>query len=141
MTQEETTRAHEIALASGGSRGRILLRIVNDLLFIDIVGEPSGPDLVDCFRRALATGRLKASMRAMVDLTEFSGAVDWRAVDTIARMAPWGRGRPGEARVAYVVRNQPFFLLIKAAWARFPLVQYRIFFSRPEAMVWLEAPL
>jgi hypothetical protein len=138
---DAAARSPEISISAGGSRGRILLRIVNDLLFVDIVGEPSGPDLVDCFRRALATGRLKPCMRTIVDLTDFSGAVDWRAIDTIARMAPWGRGRPGEARVAYIVRNQPFFLLIKAAWARFPLVQYRIFFSRTEAMVWLEAPL
>jgi hypothetical protein len=78
-------------------------------------------------------------MRTMVDLTSFSGAVDWRAIDTIARMAPWGRGRPGDARVAYIVRNQPFFLLVKAAWARFPLVQYRVFFSPTEALVWLQA--
>jgi len=80
-------------------------------------------------------------MRTIVDLTNFSGAVDWRAIDTIARMAPWGRGRPGDARVAYIVRNQPFFLLIKAAWARFPLVQYRIFFSRREGLAWLDMPV
>jgi hypothetical protein len=140
MSQEETARPPETALSVGSSRGRILLRIVNDRLFIDIIGEPTGPDLIDCFRRALATGQLKPSMRTMVDLTQFSGTVDWHSIDTIARMAPWGRGRPGAARVAYVVRNQPFFLLIKAAWARFPLVQYRIFFSRQEALVWLEAP-
>jgi hypothetical protein len=136
---EAVSRAPEVSISAGGSQGRILLRIVNDLLFIDIVGEPSGPDLIDCFRRALASGRMKPCMRSMVDLTSFSGTVDWRAIDVIARMAPWGRGRPGEARVAYIVRNQPFFLLVKAAWARFPLVQYRIFFSRNEAVVWLQA--
>lgn len=97
--------------------------------------------MIDCFRRGLATGRMKPCMRTIVDLTNFCGAVDWRAIDTIARMAPWGRGRPGEARVAYIVRNQPFFLLIKAAWARFPLVQYRIFFSRREGMAWLDMPV
>jgi hypothetical protein len=136
---ESVPQAAQVSISAGSARGRVLLRIVDGLFFVDVVGEPSGPDLVDCFRRALATGWLKPCMRTMVDLTGFSGSVDWRAIDTIARMAPWGRGRPGDARVAYIVRNQPFFLLIKAAWARFPLIQYRIFFSRHEAMSWLEA--
>ena len=124
---------------SGPSDRRIELRITADLLFVDLIGEPSGPDMVECFRRALDSGWLKPSMRTLVDLTEFHGTVDWAAIDAIARMAPWGRGTPGAARVAYVVRNAPFMLLIKAAWARFPLVSYRVFFSRDEAMVWLAA--
>lgn len=137
---ESTPQLTVVSISAGGSRGRVLLRIVEDRLFVDLVGEPDGADLIDCFKRGLESGRMKPSMRCLVDLTQFRGAVDWRAIDTIARMAPWGRGRPGDARVAYVVRNQPFFLLIKAAWARFPLVQYRIFFSSNEALAWLEMP-
>ena len=130
----------DVSISAGGSQGRVLLRISQDLLFVEVIGEPRGDDLVDCFRRGLDSGRLRPSMRSLVDLTQFNGTVDWRAIDAIARMAPWGRGRPGAARVAYVVRNQPFFLLIKAAWARFPLIQYRIFFSRRDALVWLDTP-
>jgi hypothetical protein len=134
---EEVSRSPDYSTLAGASDRRIELRILGDLLFVDLMGEPSGPDMVDCFRRALDSGALKPSMRTVVDLTEFRGAVDWAAIDAIARMAPWGRGTPGAARVAYVVRNAPFVTLIKAAWARFPLVSYRIFFSRDEALVWL----
>src|SRR5690349_15487439 len=126
----EISRSPDYSTLAGASDRRIELRILGDLLFVDLVGEPSGPDMVDCFRRALDSGALKTSMRTLVDLTDFRGTVDWAAIDAIARMAPWGRGTPGAARVAYVVRNAPFVMLIKAAWARFPLVSYRIFFSR-----------
>lgn len=130
----------DYSISRGPSERRIALRISGGLLWVDLVGEPSGPDLVDCFRTALASGWLQPSMRSVVDLTEFRGAVDWPAVDAIARMAPWGRGAPGATRVAYIVRNAPFALLIKAAWVRFPLVPYRIFFSRDAALAWLTAP-
>jgi hypothetical protein len=134
---EELARTPDYSTLAGASDRRIELRILGDFLFVDLIGEPSGPDMVECFRRALDTGWLKPCMRTLVDLTGFYGAVDWSAIDTIARMAPWGRGEPGKARVAYVVRNAPFVLLIKAAWARFPLASYRIFFARDAALVWL----
>ncbi|MBV8169726.1 MAG: hypothetical protein JO021_23270 [Alphaproteobacteria bacterium] len=137
---EEVPGSPDYSTLSGPSDRRIELRITADHLFVDLVGEPSGADMVACFRRALDSGRLTPSMRTLVDLTEFRGTVDWAAIDAIARMAPWGRGTPGAARVAYVVRNAPFMLLIKAAWARFPLASYRVFFSRDEAMVWLADP-
>jgi hypothetical protein len=136
----DVSRGVEYSVSRGPSECRVALRISDGLLWIDIIGEPSGPDLVDCFRTALDSGWLKPSMRTVVDLTAFHGAVDWAAIDTIARMAPWGRGRPGAARVACVVRNAPFALLIKATWVRFPLVPYRIFFSRDAALAWVTAP-
>ncbi len=122
-----------------GSRlGGVSLRVERGVLRIRVVNEPRGDDLVDVIRRAFEGGLLAVSTPTLVDLTEYYGTLDWEAIHKIRAMAPWGTGKPGAARVAYVSRDRLFAALIKLLRGLFPDTRHRLFATEPEALAWLQ---
>jgi hypothetical protein len=100
-------------------------------------GEPRGEGLVECIREGMNKGVVHVSMRTLVDMTRFTGAVDWSTLHTIRDMGPWGTD--GESRVAYLVRNNVFEAIIKIIQILFARTRHRSFDNFPEAIAWLEA--
>ena len=130
-----------VAISHGPPGGRIALKAAGDRLLVAVQGEPAGDCLTKSFREGLDKGVLQPNMRVLVDLTQFTGAVDWGAVFQVRTMAPWGKNSdPGASRIAYVVRNKMFGPLIKIASVLFYRSRHRAFDARADAIAWLESP-
>ncbi len=119
--------------------GGVFLKIRGHILWVVVDGEASGEDLTNCFTKALDAGWLMLSMPALIDVTRFTGAVDWAAIRAVSEMAAWGRSRSHELRVAYLVRDDGFGALVKIVSALFPWSEHRAFVDLPDALGWLHA--
>lgn len=124
-----------IVIAHGVPGARFLFKILPLRLYILAEGEPQGEHLLDCFREAVATGRL-VRVATLVDLRRFTGSVDWDAVRQLREMAPPFENN--KAYVAYVVRDDLFGKLIKIAAAMFPNLGHKVFYDPAEAAAWLD---
>ena len=125
-----------IVVARGYPGARFAMKLTPKRLYVLADGEPTGKILIDTFAEAIATGALK-SRSTLIDLTCFTGSVDWEAVRILRDMTP--RGIESASSVAYVVRNRLFIKLIKIATAIFPKMHHKAFDSRAEAVAWLDA--
>ena len=112
-----------------------MVKLTPKRLYVLADGEPPGKILIATFAAAVATGAL-ISRSTLIDLTGFTGSVDWDAVRTLRDMTP--RGIESTSSVAYVVRNKLFVKLIKIAMTLFPKVRHQAFTSRAEAVAWLD---
>jgi hypothetical protein len=124
-------------IASQSPEGGVFLRRREGILWIMVEGEASGDNLVSAFRQALDRGVVDLWMPSLVDLTRFTGAVDWAAVRTVREMAAWGRGNKPKSRVAYVLRDQRVVALVKIIAVLFPRSTHRAFYDVAEAGRWI----
>lgn len=127
----------ETTISAGGSKGGVRLSITQGLLWIVVDGEPTGDQLLSCFQAAREAGWLRPNMRALVDLARFTGLVDWSAIGAIRDMMPSGPGTEKVSRVAYVVRNDVFGMLIRVLRALFPRSRHALFLEQSKALAWL----
>lgn len=132
-----TSGPNPLRISEGSGRGRVSAQLLDGILWVAVEGEPAGDCLVAVFRKGLAAGWIKPSMPALVDLTGFVGSVDWAAIHTINGLAPWGTDPSGAARVAYLVRNSMFGMLIRIMSALFSEAQHRTFRNEADALDWL----
>jgi len=124
-------------ISSSCAEGGVYLRRKDNVLWILIEKEASPEALISCFKQGLQSGWMKLSMPTLVDLTRFTGAVDWGAVRAIAKMARWGSDKSEVSRVAYLVRDGQFNALVKIVSALFPLSSHRPFSNLEHALTWL----
>lgn len=124
-------------ISASRPQGGVFLKCKDNILWILIEKEASAEDLIACIKEALQAGWLKLSMPTLVDLTKFTGAVDWDAVRTISKMARWGTDRNGISRTAYLVRDGQFNPLVKIVSVLFPLSTHRPFSNLEHALTWL----
>jgi len=123
----------------GTAQDGVSLHVEGGLLHIRILGDAPAGGLADCFREALATGVITDSMPALVDLTRFSGRVDWQSVRQISDLVPWGRDETRSSRVAYLSDSPWFGAILKVAAALYPRTAHRRFDDAPTALEWLRA--
>ena len=118
---------------------RVTVSITVDLMRVDVAGETLDNGIVDCFREAIAAGAVRPNMVCLVDLSDFTGGVDWAAIHAIAALVPWGSeaGRP--SRTAYVTKSAWFSAMLKLASVLFPKSQHRQFSGVQKALQWLQA--
>jgi hypothetical protein len=126
-----------VVVAHGAPQARVLLKVTAKRLYLLIDGEPPGKCLSGAFAEAMQSGKIRSSMAALVDLTHFTGEVDWSHVEAVRAMADWGKD--GDSNVAYVVRNQMFHGLIKVARAMFADARHETFLNRADAVAWLDS--
>ena len=125
-----------IIIARGAPGARFMMKLTPMRLYVLADGEPRSKSLIDVLAEAVATGKLKSSS-TLVDLTRFTGSVDWEAVKTMRDMSP--RGIEDASSVAYVVRNKLFVKLTKILGVMFPKIRHEAFTSRAEAVAWLDS--
>jgi hypothetical protein len=125
-----------IVVARGVPGARFMMKLTPKRLYVLADGEPQSKCLIDVFAEVIATGELKSSS-TLVDITHFTGSVDWEAVKTMREMSP--RGIESSSNVAYVVRNKLFVKLTKIVGAIFPKIRHQAFTSRAEANAWLDS--
>ncbi|HEX6960040.1 MAG TPA: hypothetical protein VF194_18815 [Ferrovibrio sp.] len=132
MPHKKTTQIH-----CGRSNDYVHAEIKNGILFIEVVGAPTGPQIEAVIESSLAGGWIGLAQPCLVDVSRFSGIVDWTAIRAVANMAKWGPP-PGETgRIAYVVGNPAIALLVKGAAGFFPRFRHRVFHDRDSALHWL----
>ncbi len=122
---------------AGTRRDYVALSVAQGVLWVVLEQEPTGADLRGCFQRALAAGTITTSMLVLVDMARFTGAIDWSAIHAIKDMATWGAD--GKARVAYVTRNNGFYVLLRVVADLFPRTRHRFFLDPHQAIAWLRA--
>src|SRR3546814_11856741 len=101
------------------------LQVEGDLLVVELAGAVP----LALVREALAGGRqagwIRAARPALIDLSQFSGNVDWAELRAISQMADWtppgGRILP----VAYVSDHTLFLMLLKLVQVFFPWARHR----------------
>lgn len=123
--------------AQGAPGARVLLKVTAKRIYVLVDGEPAGKCISGVFADAIQAGKIKHSLSALVDLTIFTGTVDWDHVAAVSKMAPWGKD--GACNVAYIVRDNLFHNLIKIAATMFPQTRQQSFLDRGEAEAWLAA--
>ncbi len=124
------------SIAVGSVHGTVTIRCADDILWVRLAGEPTGEELLECFRKAQAAGLLRLSMRTVVDVLDFIGVVDWEAIRVIRDMAPWGSDG-GASRVAYLSKDILFGSLIKLVGILFRQTRHKLFDDREAALSWL----
>jgi hypothetical protein len=124
-------------IASQSPEGGVFVRRRDGVLWVMVEGEASGDNLVSAFRQAIDQGVIDLWMPSFVDLTRFTGAVDWAAVRTVRDMAAWGRGHKPKSRVAYVLRDRRVVALVKIVAVLFPRSNHRAFYDFAEAARWI----
>jgi hypothetical protein len=125
-----------ILFARGPPGARFMMKLTPTRLYVLADGEPQSKYLIDVLAEAVASGKLD-SRSTLVDLTHFTGTVDWEAVTTMRKMTP--RGIESASKVAYVVRDKLFVNLLKIPTAMFPKIRHRAFTSRAAAIAWLDS--
>jgi hypothetical protein len=128
---------HVFARASGVNR--VTVSITGDLMRVDVAGETLDHSIVDCFREAIAAGVVRPNMVCLVDLSNFTGGVDWAAIHAIAELVPWGSESDRPSRTAYVTKSAWFSAMLKLASVLFPKSQHRQFSGVQKALQWLQA--
>ena len=123
--------------AQGAPGARVLLKVTPTRLYVLADGEPAGKSISGVFGDAIRAGKVKHSLSALVDLSIFTGSVDWDHIVAVSKMAAWGKD--SATSVAYVVRDNLFHNLIKIAATMFPDTRHQSFLDRGEAEAWLAA--
>jgi hypothetical protein len=127
--------ARVFARSNGGNR--VTLAVEGDFLRVEVAGEALDDSIVDCFREAIAEGAVRPNMVTLVDLSDFSGGIEWPAIHKIAGLIPWGSESGRASRVAYVTKSAWFAALLKLVSVLFPKSQHRQFSSVNHAIQWL----
>jgi hypothetical protein len=117
-------------------RGRLALRNENGVLRIEAKGDPSGDDVAALFNEALASGLITPPMPTVIELTDYSGNIDWDAIRAIAAQDGWRAGTE-QPRVAYVTTDANFASVIKLVAALFPNTEQKSFASLGAALAWV----
>ena len=134
-----TSVSNPLPIIEGSGADRISIRLVDGILRISVEHEPPGECILVAVSKGIAAGWIRPNMLALVDLTRFTGSVDWAAMRAVKDLAPWGAGPTGRSRVAYLVRNDVFRFLIRATAALFMRTQHRTFRTEADALVWLNS--
>lgn len=124
-------------LRLGNPRDYADLRVEGAVLVVELAGAVP----LALVREALARGRqdgwITAARPSLIDLSHFTGNIDWAELRAISQMADWtppgGRILP----VAYVSDHALFIMLLKLVQVFFPWAQHRAFSRRDWALDWL----
>jgi hypothetical protein len=127
------------SLSYGNEVNQLTLCVRDGVAHFTLVGDPEGRSLYACIRFAVASGIMQLPMPVLVDMTRFSGSIDWQGIHAVAEMT-FSQLRAGQpSRVAYVAPYGWVSLLIKLASHIFPKSQHRLFPSREQALEWLQS--
>lgn len=116
--------------------GAIRVAAWPDHLVVVMVGAIHSKYLIEALQDMRVAG-LPASdaFTALIDISAFTGEVDWRDIREVREVMPKGDSRTNKN--AYVVRNPLFALVAKITAALFSQTQNAAFPTQAEARLWL----
>ncbi len=116
--------------------GGIMLAVSPRRLVFRMVEAFHSQHIVGVLADARAAGLLNTDeFSALVDMTKFTGVIDWSVLPQISEVMP--KGHCTTNKNAYLVRNDMFAMLAKINIALFPDTQHATFMSEKEARAWL----
>lgn len=136
--QEDFAASHPGAaiFARETDDGAIMVAAWPDRLAVAMVGAIHSEYLIEALREMRAAGfPASDSFTALIDLSAFSGEIDWKDIREVREVMPKGESRTNKN--AYVVRNPIFALVAKITSVLFPQTQNAAFSTAAEARVWL----
>lgn len=130
-------RAHPKAhlFVRGRPNARVYLAVEPRRLHVVFDGEPDGACLIGVFTEAREAGLFTNDMWALVDISRFTGAIDWKAIAAIGDIMP--KGGEGTNRNAYIVRDSITAAMTKISAALFVHTEHKAFRDEAEAREWL----
>ena len=140
MNDVDSTKGERFTAASvsyGNKTDQITLNVSDGIAEIVVIGEPDGKTVLACISFAVTSGIMRLPMPVLVDVTEFSGSIDWQSVQAVAAMTNLKMPEGPPSRVAYFAQSGLVSLVIKLLSYLFPKSQHRLFFKRDEALAWL----
>jgi len=116
--------------------GSVFLAAAPKRMVFSITETPPSDSVVSLLQEARAAGFFhNDEYSALVDLSHFTGIVDWNEIKKIGDVLPKGDTRTNKN--AFVVRNEFLGLIAKIAGAVFPNTQCAAFKCESEARAWL----
>jgi hypothetical protein len=104
-------------------------------LVIRMAGAFHSEHIIGVLQDAGAAGILTSDdFCALVDMTDFTGVIDWEVIPQITEVMPKGDSRN---KNAYIVRNDMFTALAKINAVLFPQTEHATFLTENEARAWL----
>jgi hypothetical protein len=127
----------DMAVFARGRRGAAaLLAVAPGRLAIKIVGTVPSEHLVALLTQAREAGHIASDQFcALVDLTQFTGAIDWDEIKKISAVMPKGDSRTNKN--AYVVRDSFLAMVAKITSVLFPKTECAAFSHEVDAKQWL----
>lgn len=117
------------------AEGAVLLAVSPGRLVFEMTGTIPCDYFVEVLADARAAGLLTCdAFSALIDMTGFSGAIDWKVLPKISEVMPKG---DSVNKNAYIVRNTMFAVLAKINMVLFPKTLHRTFSTAEEARAWL----
>ncbi len=116
--------------------GSIVLAAWPHRLAVKMSGAITSDYLLEVLREMRAAGLPASdSFSALIDLSDFTGDVDWKDIRQVTDIMPKGDSKTNKN--AYVVRNRIFALIAKITSALFAQTEHAAFPSEAEARAWL----
>lgn len=113
------------------------LRVEDDLLVMELVGAASLALVREALAKGRETGWIAAARPSLIDLSQFTGNIDWAELRAISQMTDWAPPGGHTLPVAYVSDHVLFIMLLKLVQVFFPWAQHRAFSRRDWALEWL----
>jgi hypothetical protein len=138
-----TTAKEDFAARNPGARifarqeadGGIMLAVSPRRLVFCMAGAFHSEHIIGILQDAGAAGILTSDdFCALVDMTAFTGVINWEVIPQITEVMPKGNSLN---KNAYIVRNDMFAKLAKINGALFPNTQHATFMTEKEARTWL----
>ena len=132
--------AHRYPAAAVFSRGRpraaVLGAVTAHRLVLKVIGAVHAENLTGTLQDMRAAGHLTDDdFSALIDLTEFTGAIDWDEVKKIRDVMP--KGQSASNKNAYLVHDDFLALVAKITEVLFPQTACAAFTTEAEARAWL----
>jgi len=117
------------------AEGTVLLAVSPGRLVFKMTGTIPCDYFVEVLADARDAGLFTSdAFSALVDMTNFTGVIDWKVIPKISDVMPKG---DSTNKNAYIVRNTMFTVLTKINAVIFPKTQHRTFSTEAEARAWL----
>lgn len=133
----ETPPLPSASIRIGSATDFVDLRIEDDIVLVRLSGAVRIAQVREALAAMLESGAMAKPRPALVDLSEFSGPIDWTELRAISQMTDWAPPGSRTMPVAYVSGDSLFAMLIKLAQVFFPRAKHRAFARRDWALDWL----
>jgi hypothetical protein len=127
----------DIKITIGDELNYISIYRESDVLIFDLKGAPTGDNFIKAIVTGLNSGLVRPNSCTLVDLLEYRGVVDWRAIKLISLMKEWSDPTQAPNPVAFVKKTKFFVFIMKAIGAFFPQNRFAVFDTRSEALEWI----
>lgn len=121
----------------GNRQNYITVYIQDDVLIFDVFGAPDGDDIIKSVEDGLISGLVKPDSSSLVDVTEYTGTIDWKAVKRVSQMREWSTEPAQPKPVAFVHQSKLFTFVVKVIGIFYPTNVFAVFQTRAEALEWI----